>query len=452
MTLEQLMSLPEDARLEELTRDKYGRTASTIQNNINFWKNDHPINTHPERQDEHPTGEDTSIYYRSRELYCFQRQIINTKVGMLAGAPITLQLNNESNERINAAFDTLQNVFRKEMKGDGMFAELVKYTSVESKCAVIIFEDSANKIKSLVLKYDTDKNQFYPYFDDEGNMIAFTRKFPLRVIQGDSVEELEATEVYTSDFKYTKIGDGEMTEEKNKFGKIQAVYFDQETPEWEYVKELIDKYEMVSSQFSDVNKRLGNTALVAIGEIESLPKSGDTTVLQVKPSENSDGTIVQGDVKLLEATGASQNIKDELQQKEDKIYGFTYPDLNILLKESASGNISNDTMRLKLANTFVQLSIAEVIFKEGMNRVLSVLKTMLSITKNDKIYEELDLNITFNSILPVNVNELIESWDLAVRGGLTSRPRAVYSLPINQGNEEEILEQIKDSNNNEIIN
>lgn len=438
MNIQQLLATKDwDTIIDYLTDDvMVGRTPA--QKNIAYYNNCHNILKDPERQDEWPEGSDDPIR-RSRDIFPFPRQIVKSKLGMVAGKPPTLVLNGEKDDTKNELFGNLQRVFDQELKGGDMFFNMVEYLSVETKSAIILSYDE--QFRQITLNYEDNKDRFYPFFNDSRVMEALTHYYMTDVVIDGKVEQQEVVVIYTKDYIYKKEGDNEIEEIPNKYKKIQAIYFDQQYSEWHWVQSLIDKFEKVESQHSDNNKRLGDTAIVAKGEISELPKSGDTKVYQVQQGTGADGNFHDGDIKLLEANGASTNIKDEMDRLQKSIYKFTWEDLSKLFDMEGTGSISTETMKLKFVPLLVNVAAAEVVLKTGMLRLINVLKQMMEVELNEK-YTELDVSVQFNSILPDSLSEQIDNLADAVSAGITSQQQAVSLCDLNKGSEEQVYQQI----------
>lgn len=451
MNIEELIQIGDWAViLAELKRENVkDRTDSTIQKNLDYYNNKHTILTDEERQDE-------GDIKRSREIYPYPRQIVSTKKGMLAGEPCDLILKSESDEKSKVAFQLFQDIWRDSIKLDAHNLELIESVSVESKGCEILFDSKGLgepkdiKVRLCCLEKG---DKVYIFTDDSENVEAITREFKSRMIVNGKIEEVEVIEVYTAANTYILHG-GVLTETlPNKFGKINAIYYDQKYSEFEWVKDIIDKVEKVLSQWSDVNKRVGNTSMVVTGNVEGMPKVGDMNVFKIKDVvTGADGAVIKGGVELLESQGASDNILKEVEIKENAIYKNTYPDLSKLFDESATGNISAATMKMKFIPALIKVAEARVVFGVGMKRRINVLKNMLRIMTNDSVWEEIDIDVKFNSILPDDLKEYIEILGEAVNSGLTSQENAVSINPINRGMEDVVMNQIKsESQNQEVV-
>jgi len=78
---------------------------------------------------------------------------------------------------------------------------------------------------------------------------------------------------------------------------------------------------------------------------------------------------------------------------------------------------------------------------ENFNRRISVMKTILQTAKGGN-FEELEISVKFNSILPENLVETTDMMSTAVNSGLTSKENAVGQLSYNE-NPADVLSQIE---------
>ena len=156
-----------------------------------------------------------------------------------------------------------------------------------------------------------------------------------------------------------------------------------------------------------------------------------------------DGKNIFGDVKLVESKEANSSIKQEQDDLSDFIYKNTWPDLNKLMDEAASGNISIATMKLKFINAFVKLGEKKPMYLEGLNNRIENIKVMLNRLTGKQSYLDLDISINFNSILPDNLTEILANIETAIQSGVLSQESGVYLNPQNANNESTVLDELK---------
>ena len=160
-------------------------------------------------------------------------------------------------------------------------------------------------------------------------------------------------------------------------------------------------------------------------------------------SKDVDGKGVFGDVKLVESKSSNESIKQEQDDLNDAVFKNTWPDLNKLMDEAATGNISIATMKLKFLNAFVKLGEKKPMYLEGLNNRIKNLKQMLWKLTGKQAFLDLDITIKFNSILPDNVKEILENIETAIQSGVLSKKSGVYQSPLSEGNESTVLDEIE---------
>jgi SPP1 family phage portal protein len=464
MNIEEILSLPKDQWLEELKVDPVTRN---IANNIKYYNGEHPILTDPSRADysidkweiDEQTGQpktnpvtgakikgSSETVKRTRLVLDYQVQIVDTAVGMCVGAPVTLTLNSSDENGHEDAFKLFVDQWRNKARLDSFNMTMSRALFKESKCAEVLFIKPEDENKDIKIKLLSKENgdDIWAHFDDDGSMDALTRIFIKRAVIEGKAEDVEVTQIWTAKTLYEKIGDGDFVETKNPYDKIPIVYYDQKKPEWEIVKDLISKQELVRSRNSDVNKRVGNPNVVVQGKLTTMPEvEQDVKVFTAEPTTDADGKTVQSDVKYLQLDGAHEAINDEIEQDKQDMYKLTWPDLSFLRDSIKTGTLSGTAIKLMFTDAFVKIGNKREIY-EDFSRRISVMKRMLAVSTGQKVFDELNISVEFNSILPENVSEMTDTLAVAVNAGITSQEQAVNSSSLNAGNPN-VLDQIKEN-------
>lgn len=447
MNIDEILQIPKwSDRLAELT--KLDPNFTQIKADRDYYDNIHPILSDPERQNysvKNKEGQDV-IRSRSRLVIPFPQKIVESAMALTLGGGVDLILNNEKTPQINEAFQTLKNVWEKEARLNGVNINLFKTVSIEHRAAEIFFlknpeDPKVSDIRSMIWSLKTG-DQVFVHFDDNRTLDAVTRKFSRRSLVDGKAEDKEVTQVWTK-MKLYESTDGETTfeEKDNPYEKIPIVYYDQEKPEWHTITSLSEKIEYVMSQNSDANKRVGNTNIVVEGDVEDMgdPET-DVKVWKMKPISNGQGGFTYGGLKYLESSTASQGISDELEREERMLYEHSWPNLSIL--HNSTGQLSAKAIRLMFTDAFAKAVNKRALYAEAFMRRIEILKTMLSKIDNKEIYNELNIDLEFKSILPEDLEEYINTLSTAVDSGLTSKENAVGLISFND-NPELILTQIK---------
>jgi len=454
MNIQEILSLSEDQWLTELQVDPVTRN---IQSNIDYFDGKHPILTDPSRADysidkfeEDPlTGEKkisgSEQVKRTKLVINYQQQIVETAVGMCVGAPVTLTLNSGDETGHKDAFEIFVDQWRNKTRLDTFSVKMAKALFVESKCAELYFHDGGDTegdIKVMLLSKDNG-DDIWAHFDDDKKMDALTRVYTKRMIVGSKPEDVEVTQIWTAESRWEKQGDGAWEQTANPYEKLQIVYYDQKKPEFHLVTDLISKQEYVRSQNSDVNKRVGSPSVVVDGELVGPPEVGqDVKVWTLKNGQDIEGKPIKSSVSYLQSASAPEAIKMELDDYKQDMYKLTWPDLSFLRESIKTGSLSGVAIKLMFTDSFVKIGLKKAIFEDFSRRV-SILKRMLAVAQGS-VFDELNISVTFNSILPENTTEITDYLSVAVGAGITSKSQAIGMLNFNDGNPnitKEILEE-----------
>lgn len=452
MNIQEILTLPQENWLEELKVDPVKRD---IQANIDYFDGSHPILTDPSRQDysipkfeiDENTGQpkvnaqgqkvraSSETIKRTRLVINYQQQIVETAIGMCVGAPVTLTLNSGDKTGHKEAFDKFVDQWRNKTRLDTFSIKMANALFVESKCAELYFHDggeSDGDIKVMLLSKGNG-DDIWAHFDDDGKMDSLTRIYTKRALVDDKAEDVEVTQIWTAESRWEQINGGEWVETKNPYEKLQIVYYDQKKPEFHLVTDLISKQEYVRSQNSDVNKRIGNPNVVVDGEVSGMPEQEqDVKVWNTKPVPDGQGGTVKSSVNYLQLESAPEAIKMELGDHQRDMYKLTWPDLSFLRESIKTGALSGVAIKLMFTDAFVKIGLKKAIFEDFSRRV-SVLKRMLQVSQGG-VFDELNISVTFNSILPENTTEIADYLAVAVNNNITSKSQAQGLFSPNDGN------------------
>lgn len=213
----------------------------------------------------------------------------------------------------------------------------------------------------------------YPYFDENGDMTAFSREY-----QQTDESKINHTyfETYTDAFHYLWVMTQEgwtMVEGYPKpieIGKIPVVYAHQEALEWQDVQGLIDRLEKLLSNFSDTNDYHAAPKIFTTGEIYGFSKKGETGAL----IEGEPGATAQ----YLAWANAPESVKLEIATLLNLIYTLTQtPDISF---DSVKGLSATSGIALKLLFMDAHLKVEDKqeIFDEYMQRRINLLKSFIS--------------------------------------------------------------------------
>jgi hypothetical protein len=121
----------------------------------------------------------------------------------------------------------------------------------------------------------------------------------------------------------------------------------------------------------------------------------------------------------------------ELKDHQSDMYKLSWPDLSFL-REMSVGQLSGTAIKLMFTDAFVKIGVKRGIFEDFSRRV-SVMKAMLAKSQGE-VFNELNISVTFNSILPENIVELADTLAVATQSGFMAKEDATAAFTPNDGN------------------
>lgn len=356
-------------------------------------------------------------------VFPFPKVITETAVAFLFGGTMSV-----STDTPDERFYEFRNYLEKSLRLKSLLKKFARVGLVETKAALLFYirpKTSVNeeKIKAVVLNLDS--GEFFPTFDEYGDMVAFTRNYTTS-LDGETVEMFE---VFTAESIYQwskKSGDWQQLPViKNPFGKIPVVYYEQDLPIWEDVVSLIDKYEMRLSRLSDTNDYFSEPIALIFGDPINLPEKGKSgKVLHFRAGQTIDGKPENGDAKYLTWDHSPAAIELELRLLKQGIYDMTNtPDLSF---ESLKGlgNIANFGVRLMFVGAEIKRQKLSEEFDVAIERVINIMKAGFKIIRGIDL-SDTSIDIKFGSILPNDLKDELEILGQAVQDGILSKETAV---------------------------
>jgi len=439
----------------------------TKEANRLYYDGTHPILTDPDRLDVVVTlyEKDTTVasgkkeigaktVIKTRKVLNYPVQLIGTLASFVFGSPPDLILNtNPATPEQTKAFQKIKDVWKKEARLDEHNKALLRTVSVETNAAELFFNDNPDepkngKLKVMLLSKENG-DDFWSFFNDSRDMEAFVRRFNKKIVENGSVKEKTYEEIWTADrYFLIDVTDSAVKEtpEKdtvNPYGKIPVIYYDQKKTEWWKIQNLINTMEKMESQLSDVNTRVGHAAVKITGELINMPDATqDVKVYQIKPTTGTDGKTLTGDVAYLESQTAPESVKLELDRTEEEIYKFTnIPDLYQIFMNDT--NDSGKALKIRLFPVNIIIDEKKEIYAPGLDRRVSLLKTMLEKITGDNVYKDLDISVQFNDYIPEDVATTIDNL-MSANGNkpIIAHKKSVEMYSVNKDAEKEYV-QIK---------
>jgi len=322
--------------------------------------------------------------YRSepvaRIALALQQLIVKRAVSFIFGNPVELNAqaeNDQQKEVVKAVSRVLYDIKEKSFNrkvARNLFSctEVAEiWYPVKKKTTAYGF-DSEFKLRCGIFS-PLNGDRLYPYFDETGDMIAFSREFS--IIGTDKVTK-NYFETYTADKHYMwVVADGsfklvEGFPKPNAVGKIPVIYGHQPAVEWADVQVLIDRLEKLLSNFADTNDYHASPKIFVKGELVGFAKKGEA------------GAILQGDenssAEYLSWANAPESVKLEIETLLRMIYTLTQtPDISF---DSVKGIGAVSGIALKLLFMDAHLKVAEhqEVFDEYLQRRINVIKAFVA--------------------------------------------------------------------------
>jgi SPP1 family phage portal protein len=327
---------------------------------------------------------------------------------------------------------------------------------VETKAAVIFYpvtvlEDGKKVVKLRAQILNKSKGDFYPHFDDYGDMDAFLYLYKALTPEAKSVEKAR---IYTADTIFTYVKNGSSWEPdttdpemsgvfKHSFGKIPVVYVEQKEPEWESVTPIIDNFENRFSRLADTNDYFSEPLLKIFGSVTKLPGKDEVgKVLEFAMKDGPDGKQTHGDAEYATWDDSPESIKLDLTTSWDSIFSMTStPDLSFN-NIKGIGNVSGVAMKLMFLDAFIARGEKMEIFEPALRRCISVVISGMENYSKIAIKGDVsidDIEVSFTDTLPSDIKELVETIYAATGGKqFLSQKTAVSISPLTNDSDEEI--------------
>jgi len=310
----------------------------------------------------------------------FQKKIVNSAVSFLFGNPVVVSAQPVTDEESlvlqavtrmleDAKIDSKNRLIARQLFRSTEVAEI--WYPVEGSQA---HEDYGFKTKFNLrtsVFSPWDGSLLFPFFDDYGDMIAFSREYDVKDEEGKTVRQFET---YTVDYKFLwKQVSGAMWEPepavKNIIGKIPVVYASQDQAEWADVQLAIERLETLLSNHADTNDYNGSPTVVVEGAVLSMGKKGE----QGKLLEIETG----GKVEYLSWDHAPESIKLEIENLFDIIRSFTQtPDISFDSVKGL-GSISGIALKLLFMDAHLKVMDKREIFDPYLSRRINLIKAYL---------------------------------------------------------------------------
>jgi SPP1 family phage portal protein len=409
MNLEEIKALQPKEKIEELMKGRVTEMPDlkNILKAIDVKK--HSIFDKTLRADKIIKTDDGSTKVESvaRIGFALQKLIVKRAVAFLFGNPVEYTSQSDNNEEsFNAFKDILRdakiNSFNRKIARD-LFsctevAELwypVPVTDAEEK------EKFKLKVKKLsVLTGD----ELYPYFDEYGDLIVFSRRYV--------VDKVKYFEVYTNETieKYDITKEPVLVEgypTPNVLGKIPIVYAVQDETAYYDVEDLIERLEKLISNFADTNDYHAAPKLFVKGIIKGFSKKGES------------GAIIEGDantsVEYLSWDNAPEAVRLEIATLKEMIYTISQtPDISFESIKSLGGNaVSGKALRFMFLDAHLKVMDNMEVFDEYLQRRTSIVKAFMTKVRTDMKNSITELEITAQ-VVPFMIDDIADKLEFVM--------------------------------------
>ena len=417
MKIEEILALDPEEIVKKL---KLGRQSDEIDvtkymNALNPIK--HDIYDEVKRPKKEVQREDGSKYFEdvARIGLSMQKLIVKRSASFLFGNEVKLsaETTTANHEKIlNAVKEILKHVKIKSLNRR-MAKVLLSCTEVAEVWYPVdnITEknlygiDSKFKLRVKILN-PLKGDKLYPYFDEFGDLIAFSREFEVHV---DEIKRIYF-EVYTDKAFYVyDITDNPVMIEGypklNEIGKIPVVYTRIEQSDFEDVQPLINRLEKVLSNFADTNDYHGSPTIVVKGKLKGFAKKGETGKIL-----ETDGT--DADVKYLEWSHAPESVKVEIETLLSLINTLSQnPDISFNNLKGSLGNISGRAMELLFMDAHLKVEDYLEVLDEYLERRVNIIKAFIG-SFNKSLYNDISTLSIESDVTPFIINDDKESIEV----------------------------------------
>ncbi|MDA3918737.1 MAG: phage portal protein [Deltaproteobacteria bacterium] len=393
----------------------------------------------------------------------FPKKIVRARTHFLFGGEMTV-----SSAESGVGINTFKQTWDESLKMQNVLKKLARTCMVETKAAVIFYPapaqiDGKDAVKLRAQVLDTDSGDFFPHFDDMGDMDAFIFRYITKDVNDKAIEKAK---IYTAEkiMVYTKQGGSWEVDEKgdqqNLFGKIPVVYVEQNEPEWENVTPMIDEFENRISRLADTNDYFSEPLLKIFGNVSKMPGKDEVGRVLEFPMYEDDqsGKKIHGDAEYATWDHVPESVKLNLETAWDTIFAMSStPDLSFN-NVKGSGNVSGVAMQLMFMDAFMAREEKMEIFDPALRRCISVVLAGVTKISNVKLAKGASLesvDVKFTGILPEDVADFIDTL-VAATGGkpIMSQETASSINPLNKDSDEEIarIRSEAETTPNEIFN
>lgn len=350
-------------------------------------------------------GEATAVRVEkvARISIALQKLIIKRAVSFCFGNPVKWSCTpeNEKQKMVKKAFDKIMSsvkinsINRKAARAIFGFKEVAElwFPVPLAKAHTKYGFNSKYKLRCAILSPMLG-DTLYPYFDESGDMVAFSRSFSRKVANGITADYFET---YTDEEHWLwqnrtegmQVVDG--YPKPVTIGKIPVVFGHQEQFETEDVDSIIGRLETLLSNFADTNDYHASPKIFVKGELKDplgvCPSCFELSKIFVKgelkgfSKKGESGAIIEGedgsDAKYLAWQNAPESVKLEIETLLKLIYTLTQtPDISFDSVKGL-GAISGVALKLLFMDAHLKVQDKKEIFDDYLTRRANVVKAYI---------------------------------------------------------------------------
>lgn len=422
MTIEQIMLLTETPQqmISELKkgRDVEQPDIKKFSDAINPKK--HLVFDLTERPDKliKEEGDRTRVEKVARIALALQKLIIKRSAAFLFGNPVELVLKSKE-ESHKVLYEAIINMH-----------EDVKINSLNRKVAKAIFSctevaelwypvplmdgeeklygiDSDFKLRMKILN-PIKGEALFPYFDDYGDMIAFSREYSIN----KGGKKVTCFETYTDKliYKYDTSEGTPVIEQGfpkvNPINKIPIVYARREQTEFEDVQDMIERLEKLLSNFADTNDYHGSPTIFIQGKVLGFSKKGES------------GKIIEGEkdstAQYLSWQNAPESVKLEIDTLLNLIHMISQtPNISFENVKGLGSAVSGKALKMMFLDAHLKVQDHMEVFDEYLQRRMSILKAYVgAFAKNTGVKKDVSKVIIESVVTPYMIDDEADKLDI----------------------------------------
>lgn len=346
------------------------------------------------------------------------KKVVRTAAAFLFGGEMNISFMED-----NEGTEYFRTMVEKKLKLKAVLKEFARTVMVETKAALLFYPKEVITTKGIVIELrvrllSQKSGEFYPHFDDYGDMDGFIRKY--KAVNPEDAKEHDYAWIQTTEQNITSVdmdGTWVTAAEPNLFGKLSIVYAEQDLPEWEDEATTMDAVEMRISRLFDTNDYFSEPILKSYGAT-TLP-SKKTVGKQIEFEVKVDPDTMKeyhGDADYLTWQQSVESIKLELDTNINEVFsGTSTPNLSFENLKSV-GNITGIGMKFMFLDAFIKAMEKMEIFEPAVQRAAHIIIAGITNICDPGMagqFEENDVEITFGSVLPDDLREEMEVLQIA---------------------------------------